>query len=77
MCKVQKVFKGSSFHSQEVAGLYKNFENLSKKWWFFYNIFDKSHLNLNGCKKKKQTKKKQPKQNSAFNGSFIINQNLQ
>ena len=57
MCKVQKVFKKSSFHSQEVAGLYKNFENLSKKWWFFYNIFDKSHLNLNGCKKTNKQKK--------------------
>lgn len=50
-------FQRIVFHSQEVAGLYKNFENLSKKWWFFYKIFDKSHLNLNGCKKKKQTKK--------------------
>ena len=51
-------FQRIVFHSQEVAGLYKNFENLSKKWWFFYKIFDKSHLNLNGCKKKKNKQKK-------------------
>ena len=50
-------FQRIVFHSQEVAGLYKNFENLSKKWWFFYKIFDKSHLNLNGCKKKNKQKK--------------------